>query len=305
MAAENIELAMRKHPNFKKNMTHFIQWPKWYIFFIVKRAIRFLPLFFFILAFEWKVLPYLSLGPMGATDFNCSNSKFLKTLFFLKNDYAGTDTKMCSPWLWYLSVDMQLFLFMPILMLIFTKFPKLSMSISSTLAATCMFLTFYICQIQHIQVFNNNAGYWAVDVMNKAYTRGGCYFIGACLFMFHTLDRTYTEVKSIDNPPKFIKNERNTLDITALPSYGMSSSSSTALRNNKNTLFNRTTSSQQTSLSSKNSDSNSSENGTSLREPLISDQKKGLEISESRNANSLIFEFRGKKLSCKPQKAHL
>ena len=52
------------------------------------------------------MIPYLTDGPMGATDFNCTGPKFLETLFFINTTYAGTNDKMCSPWLWYLGVDM-------------------------------------------------------------------------------------------------------------------------------------------------------------------------------------------------------
>lgn len=120
-------------------------WPGWYIFMVIKRAFRFVPLYFVILVFEWKMLPYLSQGPLGATDFNCSSPKFIRTLFFVNTTYAGTDNKMCSPWLWYLAADMQLFLLVPILVGIFRRFPKQSLALCATLGMACLVTTFWIC----------------------------------------------------------------------------------------------------------------------------------------------------------------
>lgn len=142
---EDITSAMRKYSKFRRNRTLPTKWIFWYIFMVFKRALRFIPLYFIILVFEWKMLPYLASGPIGATDLNCTSAKLLPTLFFFNTNYAGTDAKMCSPWLWYLAADIQCFLLVPILVLVFRRYPKQALSASAGLALACTICTFWIC----------------------------------------------------------------------------------------------------------------------------------------------------------------
>ena len=267
---EDIAQAMELNKNYRRSRTHLRMWLGWYIFMVIKRALRFIPLYFIILVFEWKMLPYLAQGPLGATDFNCSSPKLLQTLFFFNTKYAGTTDKMCSPWLWYLGADMQLFLLVPLLVVLFRRFSKYSLAASVTLAVACLVTTFWICQAKKIPVLGNYSAIWAALVMNKSYTRGTCYFIGISLFFYHTLSKTFTKVTStIKNSKK--KRLTQSFNQEILPSYS----------NLKFTL-----------------------NSANLEQPLLlagdTEDKEELTIGSSRRANSLIFEYRGKALICKP-----
>jgi len=174
--------------------------PVIYAFLALKRYVRYLPLFALVLVYEWKILPNMSsYGPLSATDLNCSRNKFFDTLFLRNNEYAGTDTKMCSPWLWYLKVDFELFLTVPIIVLISKLAPKVTIFFVNFLALGCSAWTAYVCQTQGIHVLNNFDGLWAVKVMNKSYLRGTCYFWGVGIALYLELKRKNSSKKNFDD----------------------------------------------------------------------------------------------------------
>ena len=91
---------------------------KWLLFYL-HRFVRLIPAYAFTLGFTMYLLPHISHGPdwdeknmFGAT---CNSSDWWKHLLFVTNFFPSP----CLPWMWFLSVEMQLFLLTPILLLIF------------------------------------------------------------------------------------------------------------------------------------------------------------------------------------------
>lgn len=168
--------------------------PLIYIFLGVKRYFRYFPLLLLTILYEWKVLPKIASGPMAGTDLNCSKSKFWDTVFLFNNNYAGED-KMCSPWLWYLRVDFILFMTVPLICLLYSKLPKSAIILSGGLSLSCLGYAFYRCQVESIKVMCNYDGMWAVKIMNRPETRGGCYFMGVSLALYHLHFKVYDKKK--------------------------------------------------------------------------------------------------------------
>ncbi|CAD5231054.1 unnamed protein product [Bursaphelenchus xylophilus] len=83
------------------------------------RWIRLVPTYAFVLGFVLTFFNSLGSGPVwneekGVFGSQCRSDDWVHHLFFLVNVYPNK----CMPWMWYLSVDFQLFLFSPILIAI-------------------------------------------------------------------------------------------------------------------------------------------------------------------------------------------
>ena len=144
---------------------------------------------------------------------------------------------------------------------------------SATLGVACLVTTFWICQSKKIPVLSNYSATWAALVMSKSYTRGTCYFIGVFLFFYHTRSLTFTKVVSVENKVHE-KRLRHSFNSSLLPSF----------RKSKVDL-----------------------ESPGIEQPLLADQKdrNDVALGEPRRANSLIFEYRGKKLVCSPSSSQV
>lgn len=168
--------------------------PFLYGYFAVKRYLRFFPLLLLTLIYEWKILPLVATGPLAASDLKCTRDTFFSTLLLFNNKYTG-EGKMCSPWLWYLKVDFELFMVVPIICLLFKFLPKMAIGISTLLGVSCIAFTAHLCQSEKIKVMNAFDGMWFIKIMNRAATRGGMYFFGIALALYCYRMETTTSKK--------------------------------------------------------------------------------------------------------------
>ena len=110
------------------------------------RFIRIVPPYAAVIVIDLCLWRYLGTGPFyfQGTDDLCQRN-WWTNLLFINNLIPMVE--QCVGWGWYLAVDMQLFVFAPFLVVLFTWKPKWAWLVSFILllgqAATCIGLTFY------------------------------------------------------------------------------------------------------------------------------------------------------------------
>lgn len=168
---------------------------KFWIMYYVHRVIRLTPTYMLILAVAVTVYPRLGEGPMWQGDQDSAIHNCYKTwwgnLFYVNNFFnLNPGEEMCMGWSWYLAVDMQFYIFAPILLVLLFVIPIAGIIVSVLLIAVSAL-------IRALFVVNNgypptvtstvNAskffglGDFARDVYFKPYTRCGPYILGILL----------------------------------------------------------------------------------------------------------------------------
>ena len=165
-----------------------------YLFFVVKRYMRIMPVYAFLLCFYYKVVPTLVSGPLAQGylfDFPCNFTNFWQS-FVLGWRSSVTVNTMCAGWCWYLAIDFQIFCTIP-LILIISSFAgrnkkKVGMLICSILILVSIVDTFIVGFKHQIQYLNPrdkdntmNNYYYAESVQRSA-----IYYVG-CLFAYATM----------------------------------------------------------------------------------------------------------------------
>ncbi|XP_016995112.2 nose resistant to fluoxetine protein 6 [Drosophila takahashii] len=109
------------------------------------RYLRLTPIVAVAMLVYLKLLPLFADGPMydstGFFDYSTCESTWYLTLLYVQN-YATND--MCLPHTWYLAVDMQLYLFSPILLIVLYKWGKKGAAgvlLLMLLLSACLFAT--------------------------------------------------------------------------------------------------------------------------------------------------------------------
>eukprot|EP00511_Aplanochytrium_stocchinoi_P011574 CAMPEP_0204860732 /NCGR_PEP_ID=MMETSP1348-20121228/806_1 /ASSEMBLY_ACC=CAM_ASM_000700 /TAXON_ID=215587 /ORGANISM="Aplanochytrium stocchinoi, Strain GSBS06" /LENGTH=701 /DNA_ID=CAMNT_0052009653 /DNA_START=440 /DNA_END=2545 /DNA_ORIENTATION=- len=102
---------------------------KRYLLLIIGRWLRLTPSYAVILFFYWQVFPFISNGPywddvygLGiANPIDGCKETWWKNLLYINNFVGDENFNICMPWSWYLSNDMQFYLLVPILVVMFLK----------------------------------------------------------------------------------------------------------------------------------------------------------------------------------------
>ena len=103
-------IALKQYEEFKSVKIHLLR--------IVRRFLRFWPLYIVMVMFTWKVTPYVGNGPLWGYGVkyleNQCGSGFWNYIFLVEN-YSPTS---CNSWLWVWEIDIQLcIVFTPLLLL--------------------------------------------------------------------------------------------------------------------------------------------------------------------------------------------
>ena len=158
------------------------------------RYLRITPVVLFCVFFFWTLMAYLGNGPlwinMDETTWEC-NDYWYTNILYLINFIPNWTGNGCLGIAWYISVDMQLFIISPFIILIYTKISKRIAWI--TLLFICLFsiiISFNIAMTYDLNavmsaVTNGNKYY--SHYYNKPYTRLPPYFLGlACAFIIYS-----------------------------------------------------------------------------------------------------------------------
>jgi peptidoglycan/LPS O-acetylase OafA/YrhL len=200
--------------------------PVIYIFTVFKRYMRIMPAYGYLLWFWYSVAPAVIEGPLSpglVSFYPCDFSNFWKSFILGWKSDINTNG-MCAGWCWYLAVDFQVFLTIPIVLIISTFFGKMKkiagIGIVSGLLVASLTLTIVTGYDHHIQYTN---AYDQKKTMNTYYyakspQRAAMYYIG-CLFAYMTMkddskkkpkhhEEAHAELNEEEKKEKLLQDER-------------------------------------------------------------------------------------------------
>jgi hypothetical protein len=151
---------------------------------IVKRLIRLYPIYIALFIIGYNILPLIGSGPVynKSADFinNCDKHWYYNILF-IDNFEKAAD--MCFSWTWYLANDMQFFIILIPICILYNKSKCTAIIVSSVLIFGSHLSTFLITFINKYPVFtmtNYNIILEAYDIIYyKPWCRISTYLIGA------------------------------------------------------------------------------------------------------------------------------
>ena len=164
-----------------------------YVFLVFKRYVRIMPPYALLLWYWYKVAPTLIEGPLsqGMLDlWPCTWTNFWQSFILGWRSDVNKRT-MCAGWAWYLAIDFQIFLTIPVVLMLSTLFGRkkklAGVVMCTTLALASLVITF-IEGFRHSYQYLNpkdqqqsmNTYYYA-----KSTQRAVMYYIG-CLFAYMT-----------------------------------------------------------------------------------------------------------------------
>ena len=188
-------------------MNRFSTALRWVFSMYVQRYLRLLPVVVFCLGYVLWLLPYNGKGPMWETGLERSEratcfKSFWTNLLFINNLYPhqfgaeDPDGLGCMSWSWIFAVDIQLFLLVPLLALLFRRMDPSSkmlpfwltvsaLTVSSVLAYWFTAWEFSLSAVCET-VFQGFEAPAAVltRAYNKPWTRAVPYLLGVCLAAF-------------------------------------------------------------------------------------------------------------------------
>jgi len=156
------------------------------------RYVRLLPFLALILLYTINLQPIVTSGPLGylaqVTSQNCYDQWYEILLYYV--NFAVPFENICNAWTWYLYVDMQLFLLMPILMLIqsFNKqifYLSVSILTFASIAIPSILCGYYGFNLSFVRTENNTKYDTSTTVYDKPYCRATAYYLGIILFILY------------------------------------------------------------------------------------------------------------------------
>lgn len=168
-------LAMARFYTDFRNAPYW-KYPVLYLFLCLKRYIRIMPAYALLNWFTLKVVPnMLANGPLALAQLNCTYDKMISSLFLWA--YNGDFNKpICAGWCWYLAVDYQLFMTVPIIMAVHAYNKKIGLIFTSCLVLGSTIATFVYCVMNDIRFMNYDNQDMMYKYYAKFYFRGNVYW---------------------------------------------------------------------------------------------------------------------------------
>ena len=168
------------------------------------RYVRLLPFLLLIMVYTIYIQPLLADGPMSyaADDLRepCLDQWYQVLLYYV--NFSATFDQFCMGWIWYIIVDMQLFIFLPALIIIYCLNKKVFYSFMVlfsmiTLVVPLVLSFYYRFNISNVKT-DNNAKYDSGTVIYiKPYCRGLAYCLGIILFVLYNEGNKEPEKRGI------------------------------------------------------------------------------------------------------------
>ena len=158
--------------------------------FYLHRLLRLSPAYYFILIFNFKILPYVGSGPVWYIPDVARCEKYWWTnILYINNFYPTTFSDQCYSVTWYLANDMQFYIVSPIFLILLYCFWKIGLT---AIAGTMLASTAVIGILAGVNDLNANfvqatvAGEGDVkfpfyNIYEKPYCRINAYLIGVVL----------------------------------------------------------------------------------------------------------------------------
>ena len=175
-----------------------------FVFFYVHRLLRLSPAYYFLLFFNFKILPYVGSGPLWFfRNVHRCDQYWWTNILYINNFYPTIYSDQCYGITWYLANDMQFFIISPIFLLLLyhswelgistifgTMF--LSIAVTGTLAgiddtnSNILFEAFASTNYSRHAIGNSLAQFAFSSIYRKPYCRINAFLIGILLgFVFH------------------------------------------------------------------------------------------------------------------------
>lgn len=138
-----------------------------------------------MMLYYWKVNPALVSGPFSSETFMCNSKNFWQSWIIPLNS-SITKPVICAGWCWYLAVDFQLYLTIPLICLLVKNNKKLGIMLTGSLAGICTILTIIVVFVDKVHFLNYDDGSVNVYYYAKFYLRGNVYYLG-CLMSYMTM----------------------------------------------------------------------------------------------------------------------
>ena len=160
------------------------------VLFYLHRLLRLSPAYYFILFFNFKLLPYVGSGPLWyLPDVDRCEKYWWTSTLYINNFYPTTFSDQCYSVTWYLANDMQFYIVSPIFLILLYHFWKIGLV---TIAGTMLASTAVIGVLAGIKDLNANfiqatlAGDGDVkfpfySIYEKPYCRINAYLVGVVL----------------------------------------------------------------------------------------------------------------------------
>ncbi|KAB0798818.1 hypothetical protein PPYR_06698 [Photinus pyralis] len=161
--------------------------------FYAHRYIRLTPAVGIMLVFHMFLLKYMGSGPLWPSIVETLSGpcekNWWKVLLYIQN--FGTMNDVCMEPTWFLSVDMQLYMVSPLLLLPLLKWPNVVLAVTACLAACSMVAGFVLTWIFNI-IKIENGGVYMTYIYLPPYTRAAPWLVGIILgyLIYDTKTRT-------------------------------------------------------------------------------------------------------------------
>ena len=174
---------------------------------ILIRYLRITPMMMYVTALNWKINDQLYWSYMDPSrdryNHDCTHSWYSILLFYQNFTSDTEDMNVCMVHLWYLQCDMQMFLLLPFLCLIYHYYKKIGIITSLLPTIVCIVIRMY-----YGLYYNLGYSVWlpehpikhdanpATYTYNKPWTRMAPYFTGVTtMFVIKYINDKYPELK--------------------------------------------------------------------------------------------------------------
>lgn len=182
------------------------KFPFIYMFAIIKRYARIMPCYLLVGLFEWKISHAITYGPLQFPSF-CSDRNFwnMFNILSVNNFQSGKYIDyMCLPQAWYLVVDFQLYMTVPVIVMVHMYNKTAGMVFTSLMILTSIILSLIYLDTNKVEW----DGEWA-EIYYSAWDCRGCVYWMGCLLAQYGLKPMY------DKPKKSVEPQNKlTADIT-------------------------------------------------------------------------------------------
>lgn len=177
--------------------------------YLLNRFVRITPAYMFAMFMHWKVAPLLASGPIAdkvwSSNVKHCGSQWWTHLLYINTIYPWNAQRdgTCFGHTWYLADDMQFFLFVPMLVILFrsknqnTK--RLAYFFTLLIIFGCTVATAVIAHVNHwapITWDGEEATNYSQQGFNRPYIRAPAYFVGVlAAFLWHEKKQRYPDFK--------------------------------------------------------------------------------------------------------------
>ena len=134
--------------------------------------------------FVWKFIPLITSGPFRFSQLGCTDDNFFTSLFFLNNDFAGVDRKMCSNWYYFFAMDFRFYITVPLIVLVYIFLSKrIAGLICIVLGTTSMVWQAIYIQKHKIREIHPYDGHLLARVFSLTYFHALSYYLGVVASM--------------------------------------------------------------------------------------------------------------------------